>query len=169
MPNLSSSISGRRANLAGVSTRLGKLLVGLAIVLALPASSGPAFAGGDVQDWDKVLKQGNDELAQGMTEKAISFFEGKCKKYPLSGACHCALGKSLKRLGKISEGKEELRKATDLDPNYPPAWYELGVMLESDRDYNGAVAAFDRFLGLNQDQAQRKLVEDRIRFCKEHM
>ena len=123
----------------------------------------------DYQDWDKILKKGNEEYALGNTEKAIAFFQEKCKKYPLSGACHCGLGRSLKRLGKISEGKEELRKATDLDPSYAPAWYELGVMLESDKDYAGAVAAFEKFLDLNPDAGQRKLVSDRIRSCKEHM
>ncbi|HEY9680679.1 MAG TPA: tetratricopeptide repeat protein [Drouetiella sp.] len=121
------------------------------------------------QDWDKVLKKGNDEYKLGNTEKAIAFFQEKCKKYPLSGACHTALGRSLKRLGKFSEGKEELRKATDLEPSYAPGWYELGVMLESDKDYRGAVAAFEKFLDLDSDAGQRKLVSDRIRSCKEHM
>ena len=126
-------------------------------------------AAGENQDWDKILKKGNEEYALGNTEKAIAFFQEKCKKYPLSGACHCGLGRSLKRLGKISEGKEELRKAIDLEPSYAPAWYELGVMLESDRDFAGAVAAFEKFLDLNPDAGQRKLVSDRIRSCKEHM
>ena len=135
------------------------------LLLVLPNSS----LADDYQDWDKILKKGNDELSQGNTEKAITFFQEKCRKYPLVGACHAGLGKSLKRLGKISEGKEELRKATDLDPSYAPAWYELGVMLESDRDYPGAVAAFEKFLELNPDSGQRKLVSDRIRSCKEHM
>ena len=150
-----------------VARRLSHQLL-LAVLLGSLGGVNLAIAG-EYQDWDKILKKGNEELSQGNTEKAIAYFQDKCKKYPLSGACHCALGKSLKRLGKISEGKEELRKATDLDPSYAPGWYELGVMLESDREFGGAVTAFEKFLELNQDAGQRKLVSDRIRSCKEHM
>ena len=150
-----------------LKTTLRLLAVSLLFV-PIAIASLPVHAA-DSQDWDKILKKGNDDYNLGNTEKAVAFFQDRCKKYPLSGACHTALGRSLKRLGKLSEGKEELRKATDLEPKYAPGWYELGVMLESDKDYPGAVASFEKFLELDTDAGQRKLVSDRIRSCKEHM
>jgi tetratricopeptide (TPR) repeat protein len=123
----------------------------------------------NIKTGTKFSRKEMKNLAREILKRLLPISRTNARSTPLSGACHCALGKSLKRLGKISEGKEELRKATDLDPSYAPGWYELGVMLESDREFGGAVTAFEKFLELNQDAGQRKLVSDRIRSCKEHM
>lgn len=117
-------------------------------------------------DFEKLLAKGNYELQIGNTEKAIGIFKEKTKKYPQSGACHTALGKALKRLGKTSEAKAEFKQATEAEPTYAPGFYELGVVLESDRDYQAAAEAFEKYVALSPDAGQRQAVTDRIRFCR---
>ncbi len=161
---------GNRLRRITKTTRSGYFVTKMAVVLTAGSLlvSAAANAGGE-KDWDKILKTGNTELAQGNTEKAIAFFHEKCLKYPLSGACHTGLGKSLKRLGKIAESKEELKKATELDPSYAPGFYELGSILEGDNEWAGAARAFEKYLELSPDAGQRQAISDRIRSCKDHM
>jgi tetratricopeptide (TPR) repeat protein len=151
------------------NSSLAKLVAGLFVISFASAGFNSALQGAEEKDWEKILKRGNTELAQGNTEKAISFFQGKCLKYPLSGACHTGLGKSLKRLGKIAEAKEELKKATELDPSYAPGFYELGSILEGDKEWAAAAQAFEKYLELSPEAGQRQAISDRIRNCKEHI
>ncbi|MBS1957779.1 MAG: tetratricopeptide repeat protein [Cyanobacteria bacterium SZAS-4] len=76
------------------------------------------------------------------------------------------LARSYKRLGKLDQAKGEFRAAIQCDGNYADAYYELGCMLESDKDYKSAVVSFEKYLELKPDSSQRKLVTDRIQFCK---
>lgn len=120
----------------------------------------------DEPNFDEILKDGTKLLAIGESEKALSFFEHKLKKYPLSGACHTAMGRALKRLGRLDQAKEAFRKSIEVDPYYADGFYEIGVLLESDKDWAHAAQAFERYVELKPDSAQRKTVEDRIQYCK---
>lgn len=135
----------------------------LTAFLALSVGSCPAKSD---PDWDKVLKDGNHLLAIGETERAVSCFESKTKKYPGSGACHTALGRSLKRLGKLDLAKLEFAKATEVEPSYADGFYELGVLLESDKEWAKAADAFKQYVALKPESAQRKTLEDRILYCQ---
>ena len=68
-------------------------------------------------NWDVALKDGNHLLAIGESERAAAIFESKIKKYPNSGACHTALGRALKRLGKLDQAKTEFLRSTEVEPN----------------------------------------------------
>ncbi len=115
---------------------------------------------------DEALKRGFDELQKGDNQEALKYFRAKMTKYPASGACHTGLGRSLKSLGKISEAKEEFRQATLVDPAYADGFYELGAALEADKDWQGAAAAFQRYLELKPDAGQRQAISDRISYCR---
>jgi len=117
-------------------------------------------------NWDDVLKSGKQQLAIGETQKAIETFEKNVKKYPRSAACHTALGRAFKRSGKLSEAKAEFKCACDLESNYADAFYELGAIAESDKEWDQAAQAFTHYLQINPDSAQRKTIEDRIKYCQ---
>jgi tetratricopeptide (TPR) repeat protein len=134
-------------------------------VLSLGFISNPALSKGD-PNFDDLLKKGREQLAIGETDKAIELFQKSVKKYPQSAACHTALGRALKRRGKLSEAKAEFKCACDVESNYADAFYELGAMLESDKEWDGAAQAFSHYLELSPDSAQRKTIEDRIKYCK---
>lgn len=135
-----------------------------AINLISSTLSLPAQAKGD-PNWDVALKEANHLLAIGESEKAAAIFESKIKKYPNSGACHTALGRSLKRLGKLDQAKTEFLRSTEVEPTYADGFYELGVLQESDKEWAEAAKAFTRYVELRPDSGQRRTIEDRILYC----
>lgn len=140
---------------------LSFVLLSMLCVVDVSAKSAP--------NWDKELAEGHRELSIGNKEKAAEIFAKKCSKYPNSGACHTALGKALKRLGKLDEAKREFRTATQCEPTFADGFYEYGASLESDKQYQEAIDCFQKYLELSQDAAKRKNIEDRIRFCQEKL
>src|SRR5262245_32010818 len=116
----------------------------LAAALSL-ASLLPASAAKNLPEFNKILAKGYADLSMGNSQEAANFFASKCEKYPNSGACHTALGKALKRLGKLDNAKDEFRKATEVEPTFADGFYELGVMLESDKDWAGAAKNFEKY------------------------
>jgi tetratricopeptide (TPR) repeat protein len=145
--------------------RLRLTEVGLVLALSVCFLAQSVLAKSD-PNFDDLLKKGNQQLAVGETDKAIELFQKSVKKYPQSAACHTALGKALKRRGKLSEAKAEFKCASEMESNYADAFYELGVLQEGDKQYAQAEQAFTRYLQLNPDTAQRKTIEDRITYCK---
>ncbi len=139
----------------------GSQLIAALLLLSLQA---PAQA--KEVNFDEVLKSGNYMLQIGESEKAVSFFAAKTKKYPSSGACHTALGRALKRLGKLDQAKEEFRAAMEVEPAYADGFYEFGVLSESDKQWAQAAEAFEKYIELKPDNAQRRTIEDRIKYCK---
>ncbi|PWU01951.1 MAG: hypothetical protein C5B53_02255 [Candidatus Melainabacteria bacterium] len=119
----------------------------------------PAFAS------DVNLADGYQQLSQGNTEKAVDIFTRKASKNPNSAECHTALGRALKRLGRIDEAKSEFRKATEVGPDFADGFYELGVVQESDGNWVEAAKCFERFLQLKPDASERRALTDRIQYC----
>lgn len=141
------------------------VLAAVIIVVSFVRMPLPAQAKGD-PNWDVALKDANHLLAIGESEKAAAIFESKIKKYPNSGACHTALGRALKRLGKLDQAKTEFLRSTEVEPNYADGFYELGVLQESDKEWAEAANAFTRYVELKPDSGQRRTIEDRILYCK---
>jgi tetratricopeptide (TPR) repeat protein len=135
------------------------------IVLGAGLNSLPSSCGAPA-DMSKVLKSGYENLSQGRTEEALAFFQGKLKKYPNSGLLHLGIGKALKRLGKLGEAKQEFRTATQVEPSFADGFYELGVCMESDKEWLAAADAFQKFLQLKPDAGDRRAITDRIRYCQ---
>lgn len=127
----------------------------------------PCFA--KEPDWQKTLSSGYHELAVGNTNHAVAIFSKKVNKYPSSAICHTALGRAYKRLGKIDQAKAEFHQATQLEPDFPDGFYELGVIEEGDKNWGAATAAFERYMQLNPSVGARENVPDRIRFCQGHL
>lgn len=145
-----------------------RLILGSACLscLILPALAPLCLAERPV-DWEKKLEKGYYELSIGNVDEAIKWFRAKVKSYATSGACHTGLGLALKKKGKLAEAMAEFQKATEVEPGYAEAFYELGAMLESDKDYAGAAQSFEKYLTLKPDSNRRNAVAERLRFCKE--
>lgn len=133
------------------------LFITASCVVALSSSIGFAK--------DVDLADGYNQLTMGNTEKAVDIFTRKVSKNPSSAACHTALGKALKRLGRIDEAKAEFRKACELDANFPDGFYEYGVAQESDRNWLEAATSFEKYLRLKPDASDRLALTDRIQYC----
>jgi Flp pilus assembly protein TadD len=144
-------------------------LAAATVALLICTQFGWSAASAKNVDWDKTLKSGYNDLSLGNVDEAIGTFQDKCKKYPDSGACHNALGVALKKRGKLTDAKAEFRKATEVEPGFADSYYELGAMLESDKDYSGAAQSFQRYVQLKPESDRRATVEERIQYCKQHI
>lgn len=125
-----------------------------------------AEASTDAEKYAKPMAQATTEFEKGNYQVAQDAFLKLVTKYPGSADLRTMLAKSYKRLGKFDEAKGEFRAAIQCDANHAEAYYELGCMMESDKDYKSAVVSFEKYLELKPDSSNRKLVSDRIQFCK---
>jgi tetratricopeptide (TPR) repeat protein len=67
----------------------------------------------------------------------IALFTAYANRHPKSAIAHLALGSATRNAA-------ALRKAIALNPRIPDAHIELGAVLEAERDYTAAIAAFQR-------------------------
>ncbi len=144
----------------------GSKLRMLTAVLLLAGLLWQMPAGAKEIDWQKKLESGYREMSLGNVDKAADVFRDKVRHYPDSGACHTALGIALKKKGQRAEAKAEFTTATRVEPAYADGFYELGAMLENDKDYSGAAGAFEKYLQLAPGSNRAATVAERVRFCK---
>lgn len=67
---------------------------------------------------------------------------------PRFGAAHAQLALTLRALNRNAEAITHARSAIEINPNAVDAWHTLGELLQSQADFEGAVAAFQRALQL---------------------
>lgn len=134
------------------------------IAMAVAASFQIAFAKSQI-DWDKKLAKGYDWMQRNDYDKALSMFQGELDKHPESGAVRTAVGMALKRKGKLAEAKASFRRATEVEPGFAEAYYELGAMLQNDKDYAEAHKCFERYMQLAPVSSRNSSVEERIKDC----
>lgn len=146
-----------------------------AMALALVVAGGllgtglPAYGSDKPIDWDKKLVKARQLMDTNNVEEAMAIYEEQLKKHPEVAPLHCDLGKCLKKRGKLSLARSEFKRATEVDANYAESWYELGAMYESDKDYQLAVNAFERYLSLAPYSERKDAVKDRLNFCKQKL
>jgi tetratricopeptide (TPR) repeat protein len=136
------------------------------LLLSMVFLAAPTLAKKDI-DWDKRLAKGYHQMSIGNYEEAVKMFGSEVDKHPESGAARTALGMALKRQGKMGEAKASFRRATEVESGFAEGQYELGAMLENDKEYSEALKCFERYLQLAPLSSKKASVEDRIRFCKQ--
>jgi tetratricopeptide (TPR) repeat protein len=120
-------------------------------------------------DWDKKLAKGFRDIEIGEYDKALKFFQDEVDHHPESGAARTGVGMALKAKGKSGEAVAAIRRATEVEPDYAEAYYQLGSLLESNKDYSEACNCFERFLQLAPISSKKASVEERIKNCKQNM
>jgi tetratricopeptide (TPR) repeat protein len=66
-----------------------------------------------------------------------------------AGAC-AEKSYALKKLGRAAEALDQIKRATDLDPQFATAWQYRGELEMEKSDYNAAIESFSRALALNK-------------------
>ena len=145
------------------------IAVGTVLLLSGLSFSDQAAATPSKIDWDKKLATGYRDLDFGNYDKALHFFQSEINHHPESGAARTGMGLTLKKKGKPAEAVAAFRRATEVEPDYAESHYELGALLENDKNYSEACKCFERYLQLAPLSSKRASVEDRIRNCKENM
>ncbi len=139
-------------------------------VLFLAAGFGQgSLASNKPIDWDKRLAKARQLMDTNNVEEAMKILSDELKKHPEAAAPHTDLGKAYKKRGKMMLAKSEFRRATEVDPSYAEAWYELGAMEQADKEFELAVRAFERFLQMQPYSDRKATVEERIRACKSNL
>lgn len=138
------------------------------LMMAVAASFLPVEAKSKI-DWDKKLAKGYRDLEIGEYDRAMAFFQKEVDSHPDSAAARTGIGLAFKKKGKPGEAVAALRRATEVEPDYAEAHYELGAVLESNKDYSEASKCFERYLQLAPLSSKKGSVEDRIRNCKQNM
>jgi tetratricopeptide (TPR) repeat protein len=161
MRDRNSRYDGGRKTLSAKISALALSGLAAASLLAMPA-----LAGSKDVDWDKKLAKPRHLAETNNVEEAIKIYVDLLKKYPEAGVLHTELGKGYKVRGKMSMAKAEFRRSTEVDANFADAWYELGAMEESDKEYQLASDSYEKYLQLQPASDRKAAIQERIQFCK---
>ena len=74
-----------------------------------------------------------------------------------------AVGSANLRLGRLGQAERQLRDAVELDPAFPPAWNNLGVVLMEKGDFAEAAQVFRRAFAL--DSGRSAEIRDNLRLA----
>ncbi|HEY5037105.1 MAG TPA: hypothetical protein VII74_08260, partial [Chthoniobacterales bacterium] len=89
---------------------------------------------------------GQPQLALGDAEKAIAL-DARC-----AGA-HAEASYALAKLNRDDQAYEQIKHATELDPNFSTAWQYRGELEMHRADYSAAVGSLTQALAINQTAA----------------
>ncbi len=92
----------------------------------------------------RLLMQGRCRAALGNLQGALESFRHALDFQPDNAEAYYWVGLTLKELGDHVESRSFLRRATLLDPNLGPAWYELGNVSMLSEKFDEAVRALKK-------------------------
>lgn len=90
-------------------------------------------------------KQTDDKEAKIALQKSLSLDNENAE-------AHYYLGAVSNRLKEYDRAIESFKRATDFDPTFVLAWFDLGVVYYNQGQYDQAIAAFDKAIKLNKNQ-----------------
>lgn len=96
--------------------------------------------------------------AKGKSENALGFYDKCIKLNRRHVKAHAAMGLLLFRAKQLQESKKEIDLAISLSPETFSTYYYLGKILKENKDYSGAVKAFEKS-GRDAEFRLKSLVE----------
>jgi tetratricopeptide (TPR) repeat protein len=105
---------------------------------------------------------GHRLMAAGEYEVALKAYTRAASELGLNADVLSALGSANLRLGRLAHAKELLQIAVKKDPEFVPAWNNLGVLLQNEGNYHEAKRVFQLAYGLdngNSDQIKQNLTK----------
>lgn len=119
---------------------------------------------GVAQGEDSVdgLIVGHRLMAAGEYELALKAYTRAASELGLNADVLSALGSANLRLGRLNHSKELLQIAVKKDPEFVPAWNNLGVLLQAEGNYHEAKRVFQLAYGLdngNSDEIKKNLTK----------
>ena len=105
-----------------------------------------------INEWGRALNNMDD--FQGAVEK----FEIVVRLRPDSHVANSNLGNELRRVKRYVEAEHYLTRAIELDSEYGPAYYNLGLLHEEQRHQARALACYNKALATNLSVEQKELV-----------
>jgi Flp pilus assembly protein TadD len=147
-----------------------RIVIGAALLAALSACSGPGLnrsAGGvyapgvaGPSDIDGLIV-GHRLMAAGEYELALDAYIRAAGQQGLNADTLSALGSANLRLGRLGQAERLLRRAVAEDPQFAPAWNNLGVILMEQGKTGEAVEVFRRAYAT--DNGNSDTIRDNLR------
>jgi Domain of unknown function (DUF4388)/Tetratricopeptide repeat len=111
--------------------------------MATPAVSSVAIKNGDPREY---LEAARTSLAAGRAEEALSAARSAIGAAPKNAEARLTAARALRRLRRVAEASDELRRAAELDPGHPDIQLELGYAAVCQGDLRTAVERWEQFL-----------------------
>ena len=73
---------------------------------------------------------------------------------------HYNIGIAYLKMDDVESARQAFLKTTEVDPTFSKAWYNLGVLLEREGDFNGALQIYEE--GLKHNEKDNDLIAGRI-------
>ncbi len=138
-----------------LSSRILLLLV-LVSVNALPCR--PALA----EDYLDYYEEGEFALRVQKWDRAIEFFTRSIQDNPSFFVAYHNRAIAYSKKGEYDKSVQDLKKATQLNPDYPDAYGLLGLVYEIKKDNAAAREAYREALSREKRPAARKIIEKNI-------
>ncbi len=91
---------------------------------------------------DAKMARGVLLYKQNKNAEALAVFDQIALAEPQNGAVQYQRAVLFDKLGQQDKAIEALKKATQIDPGYAPAWFDLGVIYYNKGDYKSALTAY---------------------------
>ena len=125
--------------------------------VAPPAGVGPTEEAVD------GLTVGHRLMAAGEYELALKAYLRAASEQGVNVDVLSAIGSANLQLGRLGQAEQILRRATEFDETFPPAWNNLGVVLMEKGDYGEASRVFRLAFAL--DSGQSAEIRDNLRLA----
>lgn len=99
------------------------------------------------------LTVGHRLTAAGEHELALKAYRRAAAEQGITVDVLSAIGSANLQLGRLGQAEKLLRKATEIDVNFAPAWNNLGVVLMETGQVSEAARAFQIAFGLDRGQS----------------
>jgi tetratricopeptide (TPR) repeat protein len=87
-------------------------------------------------------------------QKALDNFQKALTGLPDDPGLYLSITDTYFALGDFEAGLEVLKKAVDLDKSYAVYWDNIGDTLQDQKDYNGAIMAYERYFTALPEQVE---------------
>ena len=152
--------------------RIGAALLAAILLAAcdtaggLRQSEGSPFApqtGSSVADAVDGLVVGHRLMASGQYELALAAYYRAAAQQGVNVDVLSAIGSANLKLGRLGQAEQILRRATEVDQTFPPAWNNLGVALMEQGEYGEAARVFRLAFAL--DSGRSADIRDNLRLA----
>lgn len=109
------------------------------------------------------LEAGHRLMAAGLHDLALDSYLRAAAEDGLTLDTLSALGSANLRLGRLGQAEALLRRAVELDPTFPPAWNNLGVLLMERGAWSEASESFRRAYAA--DSGNSDTIRDNLRLA----
>lgn len=128
-------------------------------------SDSPFAPQGEARVADAVdgLVVGHRLMASGQYELALAAYYRAAAQQGVNVDVLSAIGSANLKLGRLGQAEQILRRATEVDQTFPPAWNNLGVTLMEQGEYGEAARVFRLAFAL--DSGRSADIRDNLRLA----